>query len=102
MSYVPCDNCGRYTDDGVLINNNGKRIRLCVDCSTMYEKQEEKNMRTAEEIAKEIRESSTWNEELLAELCCLAGLEKEWQEADGETFESVVYKASEILNVSID
>lgn len=90
MSYVPCDNCGRYTDDGVLINDNGKRIRLCVECSTAYE------------IAKEIRESSTWNEDLLAELCCLAGLEKEWQEADGETFESVVYKASEILNVSID
>lgn len=44
MNYVPCNNCGRYTDDGVLINDNGKRIRLCVECSTAHEQQEENNM----------------------------------------------------------
>lgn len=53
------------------------------------------------EIAERIRNSNTWNEEDCRELCKLAGLEHEWEEADGETFEAVVYKAAEILEVEI-
>ena len=54
------------------------------------------------ELVERINASDEWNAEDLAELCELAGLKKEWQEADGETFEQVVYKAAEILNVRIN
>lgn len=55
----------------------------------------------AVELAERIREGDEWNSEDLAELCEIAGLEKEWREADGETFEQVAYKAAEILGVEI-
>ena len=55
----------------------------------------------AQEIAMEIRNADVWDDELLAELCELAGLEEEWENADGETFEQIVYKAAEILGVEI-
>lgn len=55
----------------------------------------------AVELAERIRNADEWNAEDLAELCKMAGLEKEWQEADGETFEQVAYKAAEILGVEI-
>lgn len=54
-----------------------------------------------EQIANRIRNADEWNADDCAELCRLAGLEKEWKNADGETFESVVFKAAEILNVDI-
>ena len=53
------------------------------------------------ELVERINASSEWNAEDLAELCEMAGLENEWQEADGETFEQVAYKAAEILGVEI-
>lgn len=55
----------------------------------------------AEILARKIRESGEWDTELLRELCDLAGLSQEWEEADGESFESVAYKAAEILGVEI-
>ena len=58
-------------------------------------------MKSAYEIAEEIRNSDEWNFELCEELCKLAGLETEWEEADGETFELVLENAAEILNVKI-
>ena len=54
------------------------------------------------ELAEKIRNSETWNCDLLAELCDRAGIFEEWKNADGETFESVAYKAAEILGVKID
>lgn len=59
------------------------------------------NITRAEEIANELNAMDTWSEELLAELCGLAGLDEEWENADGETFEAVAYKAAEILGVEI-
>lgn len=59
------------------------------------------NITRAEEIANELNAMDTWNDELLAELCSLAGLEEEWENADGDTFEAVAYKAAEILGVEI-
>ena len=53
------------------------------------------------EIAEMIRKSDTWDCELLAELCELAGMSDEWSAADGETFESVAYAAAEKLGVEI-
>ena len=58
-------------------------------------------MRTAQEIAEEIRSAETWDNDLLSELCELAGMSDEWNAADGETFESVAYKAAEKLGVEI-
>ena len=55
----------------------------------------------AEILAEKIRNSTEWDAELLRELCDLAGLSQEWEEADGESFESVAYKAAEILGVEI-
>ena len=50
-------------------------------------------------IASAIREDDTWEE--CAELCRLAGMESEWAEADGETFEDVLIEAAKKLNVEI-
>lgn len=58
-------------------------------------------MRTAYEIAEEIRSSETWDNDLLAELCEAAGMTEEWNAADGEIFEAVAYKAAEKLGVEI-
>lgn len=58
-------------------------------------------MRKASEIAAEIRTKGTWSDELLKELCSAAGMSKEWNEADGETFEAVVFAAAKKLGVEI-
>ena len=54
-------------------------------------------------IASAIREADTWGdcENECAELCRLAGMESEWREADGETFEAVLIEAAKRLNVEI-
>lgn len=58
-------------------------------------------MKNAYEIAKELKASGEWIPDLCEELCQLAGLEDEWKEADGETFEKVLYKAADVLGVEI-
>ena len=54
------------------------------------------------ELANAINASTEWDNELLAELCARADMTEEWNAADGETFESVVYAAAEKLGVEID
>ena len=54
-----------------------------------------------QEIAKELRGQDVWGMELLELLCNEADLTEEFENADSETFESVVYKAADILNVEI-
>lgn len=58
-------------------------------------------MNRAFEVAEELRTSREWIPDLCEELCELAGLADEWKEADGESFEQVLFKAAEILNVKI-
>ena len=58
-------------------------------------------MTRAMEIAKEIKGMDTWDEGLCAELCELAGMSEEWDSADGETFEAIVFAAAEKLGVEI-
>ena len=50
-----------------------------------------------------IRKADTWEdcENECAELCRLAGMEYEWREADGDTFEDVLIEASKKLNIEI-
>ena len=53
--------------------------------------------------ASAIRGADTWDdcENECAELCRLAGMESEWLEADGDTFEEVLNEAAKKLNVEI-
>ena len=53
--------------------------------------------------ASAIRCADTWEdcEYECCELCRLAGMESEWREADGETFEAVLIEAAKKLNVEI-
>ena len=60
-----------------------------------------KNTR-AQELANEINKSGEWIPDLLEELCKLADMTAEWKSADGESFEDVVYAATEKLGVEID
>lgn len=73
-----------------------------------YNHSKDKNTKTKEilkmnvqEIAKELRGQDVWSMELLELLCDEADLTEEFENADSETFESVVYKAADILNVEI-
>ncbi len=52
-------------------------------------------------VANRIYFSDEWNPEDCRRLCELAGIEDEWDAADGETFEQVVFKAAELLNVKV-
>ncbi len=58
-------------------------------------------MTRLEEIAKELNASGEWIPELCEELCIMAGMDEEWKQADGETFESVVYAAAGKLGVEV-
>jgi hypothetical protein len=66
-------------------------------------KQEGKTMKRNEvqELAAKIAAADTWNESDCKNLCELAGMLDEWNAADGETFETVVYNAAEKLGVEI-
>lgn len=60
----------------------------------------ELNKEDAKEVAEKIRSNDNWDIDDCADLCYLAGIEEEWI-ASYDTFESVVYKAAEILGVEI-
>lgn len=55
----------------------------------------------AQTIAQELREEGEWIPDLCEELAALAGMADEYREADGETFEAVLFKAAEVLGVEI-
>lgn len=52
-------------------------------------------------LAKRIRESQEWNLEDIKELISYAGLEDEWNAADADEAESIIYKAADILGVEV-
>ena len=56
---------------------------------------------TNTELAKKISEATEWIEEDIVELVERAGIKDEYEAADGDTFESVIYKAVEVLGVEI-
>lgn len=58
-------------------------------------------MERAIEIAEELRSADTWDMGLARELCELAGMASEFDAADGETFEGVIYAAAEKLGVDV-
>lgn len=59
------------------------------------------NEREAHKIAMSMRENDTWIDYDCHRLCELAGIGSEYDAADGDLFETVVFKAAEILNVDI-
>ena len=65
------------------------------DCEKFREEHEELA------VAYRISMSDEWSPEDCRRLCELAEIEDEWDAADGETFEQVVFKAAEILGVEI-
>lgn len=59
------------------------------------------DMVEAQTIARELREEGEWIPDLCEALAALAGMADEYREADGETFETVLFKAAEVLGVEI-
>lgn len=55
-----------------------------------------------EELAWDQKESGAWDADILEELCRRAGMQEEWDNADGESFEAVAYAAAKKLGVEID
>lgn len=60
------------------------------------DKRKEVTQADEEDIAKAIREAGDWNLELCEELCYMTDMLDEWEEANGDNFEEVVYTAAEI------
>lgn len=58
-------------------------------------------MKRAYEVAEELRNSGEWIPDLCEALCELAGMADEYREADGETFEAVLFKSAAALGVEI-
>ncbi|MBS3950828.1 MAG: hypothetical protein KGZ53_09255 [Peptococcaceae bacterium] len=54
-----------------------------------------------EELARAIRASKIWDMNQLAELSSLAGMDQEWADADGETFETIAFAAADKLGVEL-
>lgn len=48
-----------------------------------------------------LRNTDTWNLDYCEAFCKVAGLEKEWEEADGDNFEDVLRAAQEKLGIDI-
>ena len=57
-------------------------------------------MKNVKEMIK-TQSGNEWELEACAELCEMAGMSEEWEAADGDTFESVVYAAAEKLGIQI-
>lgn len=55
----------------------------------------------ANEVADRIRNATEWDPDDCRHLCELAGMSEEWEDADGDTFESVIYAAADALNVKL-
>lgn len=54
-----------------------------------------------EELEKALNESDTWDIELLNILAKMSSMEEEWKNADGEDFETVIYKMADKIGIKI-
>lgn len=52
-------------------------------------------------VADRIKNSDTWNDEDCRTLCTFAGMVQEWDDAEAEDFEQVMYQAADRLGVEI-
>lgn len=53
------------------------------------------------ELAESMRSKNYWDDDECSKLCELAGMTAEWEYADSDTFEALLYKAAEKLGVEI-
>ncbi len=53
------------------------------------------------DLAKKIRNSDEWDLDDIRDLCDAAGMLDEFDAADGETFEAVVYAAAKKLHIDV-
>lgn len=53
------------------------------------------------ELAEEINNNSEWDTQQLQELCYRADMEEEWEQATDETFEAIINKAADKLEITI-
>lgn len=58
-------------------------------------------MRDAKEIAADIIAADTWEPDLCAELCEVAGMTDKWEAAGPDDFERVLFDAAKKLGVEI-
>ena len=58
----------------------------------------------AKKLAEIIRTADSYEdcEQEMSDLCCLAGIGDEWENADGDEFTEVLRKAARILDVEIE
>ena len=56
---------------------------------------------TTEELVDMINDSPCWDDDLNRELCDRAGIVEEWDAADADDAEEIIYKAADILGVEI-
>ena len=82
-----------HLDDFYLINESETQV---FDFCKMWN-----NRNEISNVACDILNADEWNPDDCRRLCEFAGLEKEWQEADGDTFETVVNRAADRLKVDI-
>ena len=82
-------------------NADGDFYEPDTDTSNRNVDVEEIDVPEATSVAFRIRTADTWDADDCEALCKLAGMEQEWEAADGETFEQVVQKAAVRLGVEI-
>jgi len=58
-------------------------------------------LKSAAEVAAQLNATNIWDPALIRRLVWLADMEAEYDEADGDDVESVIYAAAEKLGVSI-
>lgn len=93
-----------HTVDDVDDNLTEQEIRqkgLVFAALVKYNDGELIDRKVIEDLAESIRSKDQWDPEELRKLCKYAGIENEWDKADGESFEAVAEKAAEILGVEI-
>lgn len=72
-----------------------------IEDTYVFDSELELSLMRAEEVASLMRRTGYWDNKQCERLCELAGLEREWRDADGESFETVLDKAAEKLQVEI-
>lgn len=89
------------------INNNYTpgfyyiRDRLNDSCKRIINGSPEWKFDRAEELARQICSGGEWDLNACRELCELADLDDEFDDADGSEFEELIYKAADLFGVGV-
>ena len=75
--------------------------RLDDSCKRIINGSPEWKFDRAEELARQIRSGDEWDLNACRELCELADLDDEFDNADGTEFEELIYKAADLFGVEV-